>query len=307
MRFRARLLAILALSVFSMSALSIGCWNDDSVSADDGGAGKGGRGGTGDACGKAGTGGSCERAGTGGVGGTPGAAGNGPWPPFGQPVNGECGVPPEPRWGFELYEDANSIQFGKLGGKHIDVMGTVTDVGDGVPDDLNRSSDEADLRYVRIASAGHTYTIVTYGAPGAGAKLAVGTQVSLKHNDDTCDYVLCSPTNVFTTLSSDGVVTMLYTPLAASTPEGYSASVGMELCEGRSHCASWSGNTLEVTSPSGVTLEFTPGEVDELGDYTIYVGAVRRFKEKNNLESARSECADTIGNSAQQLLFVRFE
>jgi hypothetical protein len=216
-------------------------------------------------------------------------------------------LPLEPRWGFELYEDMDRVSVPKLGGKEIDVMGMVTGAGEGVPDDLGRSGDEADLRHVRVQSAEHTYTIVTYGAPGAGSKLTTGTEVSLTHHDATCDYILCSSDDVFTRLRSAGTDVMLYAPTGGATPEGYSHAFGDELCEGRTHCSAWTGHLLDITSPSGVTLAFAPGEVDELGDYTIYAGIIRQHKAKNNLESARAECADTRLNTMRQLLFVRFE
>lgn len=328
MRFRAELHCFVWLSVIGLS-VPTGCNESHDPDPDDGGsaahggkggaggkrgtAGKGGAGGTGgstETCGKAGTGGtggSCSSASTGGVGGRRGVAGNGPWPSGSEVINATCGEPPEPGWGFELYEDANRIPMPKQGSKGIDVMGTVTDVGQGVPDDLGRiGNDEADLRHVRIQASDHTYTIVTYGVPGAGATLAMGTPVSLtQHNVETCDYVVCSSKNVFTTLRSDGSDTMLYAPTGEATPEGYTTSFGEELCEGRNHCTSWTGHVLEVTSPSGVTLELTPGDVDELGDFTIYAGSVTRFKEKNNLESARFQCADAIGRYAREILFVR--
>jgi hypothetical protein len=311
MRFRVEFVSILWLSVIGLSVLASGCPDDDlqSDESDDGG-----KGGSGAICGKAGAGGkggdgSCSRAGTGSVAGQPGAVGNGPWPPFGQPENGTCGLPPEPRWGVEFYEDANCVSVPTRGGKDIDVVGMVTEVGDGAPSELSRDSsgDESDLRYVRVQSSDHAYTIVTYGAPGVAATLSAGTEVSLSHHDDTCEYILCSPGNIATALRTDDSDAIRYvrSPAGAGLPENFSVTFGKELCEGRTHCTAWTGHKLEVMNPSGAALELKPGEADELGDYTIHAGMSRQHKEKNNLESARFECADSGSTTTMELLFVR--
>lgn len=290
MRFRVRLLSILFLSLIGVSALSAGCGDDDTDSEDDGGSGKGGKAGS---------------AGKGGSGGTPATTGHGQWPPLGAPENGTCGLPEEPRWGFDLYEDTTQIVIPTRGGKSIAVSGTVTGVGDGVPSDLERAEGEENLRHVRVKAADHTYTVVVHGVTGFSAALAPGAEVTFSHHDDTCG--LCGPGNIVTSLKAADMVVVQYAraPEHPTLPEGFSVELGDELCQGRSHCIAWTGHRLEVTSPNDVTLGFDPGEVDELGDYTIYAGIGRHYETKNDLEADRSSCSDSASNSTVELLFVR--
>lgn len=198
-----------------------------------------------------------------------------------------CGVDANPRWHLQLYDGTSPVATPKRSGVsgdentpvHIDLKGTVTSAGDGVPSNLKArelTGLATSIRHLRVKTPDRTFTIVTHGIANFGAGIAAGTEVELSHHDDTIAYIVAPRGPIATSLRAQNTTLFHYgfSAYELSPPTGFTVKVGDAYCSAHDRCRTWTGHALAIKDATSKLLSLRPGQSGTLTGSTWFAGTV---------------------------------